>query len=221
MLALKSSSAKLRLVGYGATDNSGTNSSIPRFLDAQFSQATAGSTQPNSSFAQTTYGDLCAGDSGGPVLYITATSVVVVGVLTGSYGSGLCDEKNSNGNYYALFTLLNRYSNLAFSAALNVMNSDETSLGDALTSSAQLGKDLGASKVNIDSLTNLVEVKNGIIDDKSKLVATLQNQISDLLAQISRMKTQIPTTITCISGRVTKKITSVKAKCPAGFKLKM
>ena len=51
-------------------------------------------------------------------------------------------------------------------------------------------------------------------------VSTLEGQIEILNVQIEELNAKLPKTITCVKGALTKKVTAVKPKCPAGYKLK-
>jgi secreted trypsin-like serine protease len=121
MTALKSASAPLRLFGYGAYgDTSEEKVTSPMSYTGTFSQFNT--PLPNSGYLESTIANVCRGDSGGPILSITASKVTVIGITTGSTASKNCTKPlASNGKYYAMFTLIGRYSNLAFASATRTM----------------------------------------------------------------------------------------------------
>jgi secreted trypsin-like serine protease len=121
MNALKSASAQLKLFGYGRYgDTSEETITFPKSYSGTFSQFTA--PLPNSGYLESTLANACSGDSGGPILSITATQVTLVGITTGGTTGKYCTKPLvSNGKYYAMFTVIGRYSNLAFASANRTM----------------------------------------------------------------------------------------------------
>jgi len=122
MNALKSASAQLKLFGYGRYgDTSEETITFPRLYSGTFSQSTP--SLPNSGYLESTIANACSGDSGGPILSITATQVTLVGITTGGNLGKYCTKPLvSNGKYYAIFTVIGRYSNLAFASANQSMS---------------------------------------------------------------------------------------------------
>jgi secreted trypsin-like serine protease len=120
MTALKSASTPLRLLGYGTYgDTSEEKVTSPKSYTGSFSQLNP--SIPNSGYLESTIANACRGDSGGPVLSITASKVTIIGIVTGSSLSKSCSKVDSNGKYNAIFTLIGRYSNLAFASANRTM----------------------------------------------------------------------------------------------------
>jgi len=114
---LKARSAPLRVIGYGRTsqaDNSGFK--LPNVFQGSYSQV-LNSNYPNSAFMKSIKGRTCKGDSGSPVLSITASSVTLVGVVSGGALDGNCAKIQADGSYMTLFTEMSNYANLAFGAA--------------------------------------------------------------------------------------------------------
>ena len=73
----------------------------------------------------------------------------------------------------------------------------------------------------------LVDESNGSVAKPETDLAQANVTIKDLLAQIAELKAKfaeiekyLPTTIECVRRTITKKITAVNAKCPAGYKKK-
>ena len=73
----------------------------------------------------------------------------------------------------------------------------------------------------LSSATNdLATVQNSLDVAQSDLV-TAGDQIVELQAQIVALQAKIPSTITCVKGKLTQKVTAVNPKCPVGYKLKV
>jgi hypothetical protein len=63
-----------------------------------------------------------------------------------------------------------------------------------------------------------LKAKKDAEDAAAKAAAELKaKQEAEAAAKLAALK---KTTITCIKGKLTKKVTAVKPKCPAGYKLK-
>jgi hypothetical protein len=198
----KSRGVALKSMGYGYYSNTVEELvTFPKSFAGSYSSVN--STYSNSAYMISTGGRSCSGDSGSPILNISATQVIVVGILTG-FSRGInkdnkCAQKHTDGNYYNLFTLVGRYANLAFSAATDVMN-------------------LQVQAINTD--------KEQIVDSVKKLgeaVTTnsgLQIQLDGANERILELNKKLPQSITCIKGKLTKKVTAVSPKCPAGYKKK-
>ena len=126
--SFKSSATPLKLMGYGYTSNSAANSSSTPFsLEATFGSEQY--SQVDSANANSTKGGVCSGDSGGPVLVSTANELILVGVITGAQlGGGHCSVKALNGYYQTQFTIMSRYSNLAFAAAATALKDKDSSI---------------------------------------------------------------------------------------------
>lgn len=120
VLSLNAARAQLKIFGYGATSNTdvSTNRSSS-FGQGNFTSIGNITGQPDSALYTPSKGNSCAGDSGGPVMSITATKVLLIGVITGSNRG-----TNSCGGTFTLFTLVNRYTNLAFAISTSLMESN-------------------------------------------------------------------------------------------------
>jgi len=186
MLALKKASAQLKLIGYGRYgDNSDEIITSPRSYLGTFSDVTP--TLPNSGFIESNLANACKGDSGSPILSITATQVTVVGIMTGSATSKYCTKPSAfNGKYYALFTYIGRYANLAFSSATR--------------SIATLSESYEKTRIDL-------EAANVLIEDSSIDLAEAKDQLNALQASLDSYKKSVSTLNTKL-----KKICSVKPK---------
>lgn len=204
ILALKTSNAPLKTIGYGAYgDNSTELTNFPMSFTGSYSQIL--SSQLNSAYMESTIGNACKGDSGAPILSISATRVVVVGILTGGAFSNNC-TKLQNGKYLTFFSLIGRYANLAFASASDVISARDKALAAANTELIPLRDQYKSAQ---DSL----EVANAYI-------AELETKVEEGNARILALEAQLPKTIVCIKGKTSKKVTSVNPKCPKGYVLK-
>lgn len=220
---LKISNGALRLYGYGYISDSGKTSDAPNYYIGRFdNQKTV--TVKNSGFASSADSTSCKGDSGGPVLSITATSVTVVGVITGGTTSNVCGKRNTDGKYYTLFTLLSKYANLAFAAASSATKKavesanaaqktaeDKSQLSDSNFRQARQEADSASAK----SLSIQIE-----LDKATTTILDLELKIQNLQNEIKILTAKLTVTINCVKGKTVKKITGIEPQCPTGYKKK-
>ena len=74
--------------------------------------------------------------------------------------------------------------------------------------------------VTIDQANNGTDTANAYAEEADSLVAKMQDITETLVAAALTASESKKTSITCIKGSVTKKITAVKPVCPAGYKKK-
>lgn len=216
IVTLKAQNAFLRVFGYGVIDDSGTRATTPFSTQGYFSsQGIIG--QPDSGVIDRLSNNLCKGDSGGPVLSISAKDIILVGITT-----GMPLSKNCGSTKLASFTLASRYSNLAFGAAVDQMvknqiefeklksnfNTDLEEAKSAATTEIELTKEFAASAAR------------EIEDANDKKLLELFTQIEDLKEQVKKLQARLPSTIFCFKGKESKKVTGVNPKCPTGYKKK-
>jgi V8-like Glu-specific endopeptidase len=210
----KSKGIALKSFGYGNYTNAGTeNITFPKSFDGTFSPVN--STYSNSAYMISTKGRSCTGDSGAPILNISATQVTLVGILTGSTRSGndQCGQKFTDGNYYTLFTLVGRYANLAFAAATDVMNSQ------IQTISSQNNQIVDKDSQLLQANSSLSSVRSDL-DSAKKELEDLQQKLDAANSTILTLNKKLPQTIVCVKGKLTKNVTAVNPVCPAGYKKK-
>jgi len=197
LLLLKSSSAKLRVIGYGATDDSGTQTKFPNYYESSFTSSY--SIDPNQSFSESSISGPCRGDSGGPVLSITPTKVVLVGIVTGAYPSNACSKRQPNGNLVTIFTVINRFANLVTAAMAESQNAQ-----------LEVEDELNAR------ITELSDESSSLEDE----LELLKQSVKALEKRISLLKSTGMKELECVKGNQVKNIAGLKPVCPAGFKPK-
>jgi V8-like Glu-specific endopeptidase len=184
MLALEKVTSPLKLIGYGKYgDNSQEIVTFPKSYLGTFSSIVP--SQPNSAYLESKVANSCQGDSGSPILSITATKVTIIGILTGSTTSNFCSKALAlDGNYYALFTIIGRYSNLAFASANQSMNTlssrNEQAQSDLDDVKAQLGDyifDLAEANRRVETLEASIEStrkSTAVISAKLKKICSVK-----------------------------------------------
>lgn len=194
----RNSKASLKAFGYGAYgDTSTVVVTTPRSMEGIFSNIPTFVT--NSAYMTSTKASSCKGDSGSPILNITATQVTIVGIIAGGAASVNCSKKASDGTYRTIFTIIGRYTSLAFSAAIDVMDAQSQKiLSDRETLMAL------ANKLNDATISNL----------------QAQSDLDEANATIIALNKKLPQTITCVKGKLSKKVTAASPKCPTGYKKK-
>jgi len=220
---LKTSNASLRLYGYGYISDAGKTSDAPNYYIGRFDGLSPTSIK-NSGYATSTEATTCRGDSGGPVLSVTATTVTVVGVITGGATSIRCGKKNTDGKYYTLFTYLSRYANLAFAAASSAskkaMEAANSAKEDAEKTSSQAATVVTNSKTEVERVNSELSSTKLSLSIANDKIDELELQIQDLQNQIKILTAKLTVTINCIKGTQVKKITGIDPKCPSGYKKK-
>jgi secreted trypsin-like serine protease len=216
---MKTSQVALKAFGYGRYgDTSSEVVTFPKSMTGTFSNSVT--RYSNSAYMSTTKANSCAGDSGSPILNITATQVTLVGILTGSTRSVSCSKKDNDGLYTTLFTLVGRYANLAFLAATDVMSAQDQII--SATKSQLTEKDSQINRANSTStdLRSQLGIAESNLETANKGLEDLQTQLDEANAMIVALNKRLPQTIMCIKGKLTQKVTAVMPKCPKGYALK-
>lgn len=127
--SLKQSGVPLQVFGYGDSDNliNSNGSKFPNTFRGNYT-TTINVRYPNSGFVKSTVGRICKGDSGGPVFYVSVTRTVLVGVISSGTLDVNCAKKESDGSYFAMFTEISKYANLAFDASSYAASSTQATV---------------------------------------------------------------------------------------------
>jgi secreted trypsin-like serine protease len=205
LISLKSSNAKLRIIGYGYTSDSGSRATTPNFMDSVFQKTVV--PDPNQAVASSTKANICQGDSGAPVLNITPTKVTLVGVVTGAYPSNYCSKKQIDGNYLAAFSVINRFSNLAAEA-----------IAESLKVSQNQNNQPKSSDNNLDVLTSQVSALEAENAQLMSDIEALRQELEKQKLIIGAFKKTGQKAISCSNLVSTKIVVGKNPVCPKGFK---
>lgn len=161
------SKSAARIYGYGITVLGGDGSLTPKTTTMNFDFKST--ILKNSVYLKSTTSSACPGDSGGPVIVSTLTTLYLVGVITGGTIATVgpeCTTKIS-GNYYTLVTLITKYANLAFASAVEASNKSDSAL--------------------MKSDNDLKTTKDSLVKAETTAKTALENQQkSDIDAQTAR-----------------------------------
>ena len=216
---MKSSQASLKAFGYGLYgDTSKEVVTFPKSMAGTFNSTN--SVYSNSAYMGTTNANTCQGDSGSPVLNITATQVTLVGIITGANLNLQCSKKDSDGIYRTLFTLVGRYANLAFSAATDALSSQEQTINSQKSQLADKESQLTQASSTLTNTRSQLRTAQSSLDTATKSAQELQSSLDTANTTIIALNKKLPQTIRCIKGNATQKVTAVTPKCPKGYVLK-
>ena len=208
LTTLKSKQAALRLIGYGFSSNLSTSiSGLPNYFDGIFYNLNAQGLL-NSFILMSDKGNVCAGDSGAPILSITPRKVTLIGILTGSSrtSDGKCSSKNSLNKFGATFSGISRYSNALHLALVQGMENQ-------LTENQNMQKKFEA----LESETTEINRMNVNLQFENE---DLKNQLNVTRADLEKLK-KVKKVITCFSGSKSKTVISSNPVCPKGYKEKI
>lgn len=184
--ALKKTGGQLKHIGYGVYgDNSEEEITFPKSYTGIFSPLNPVYT--NSAYMESTVGANCRGDSGSPILSISATQVTIVGINTGGFFNKNCSKLNS-GKYYGVFTLIGRYANLAFSAANNTMDTLNQQYNTALGEIASTKSQLVNTKTSLSEVSNQLTTAQTSLDTTKALLDTANTSNTNVQAQLETTK---------------------------------
>lgn len=210
--SFKSSGTSLKGFGYGCYSDACTEDrTYPKSFIGTFSSVQA--VYSNSAYMQSTNGHACSGDSGGPIVATTPSSLILVGITTGVTKVTNCAKRQYDGTYYALFTLISRYANLAFGSASQSITDLNSQVND-------LQSKFNEAESSVANLQSTNTKLNAQISNLSSSLDDAQNQIDSLEAEVQSLRDKLPSTITCVKGKSSKKVTAVKPKCPTGYSQK-
>ena len=196
---------KVRFFGYGVITDLGEKTIYPNSLEANVNLPNTGPirAEENRVILKSNIGGACSGDSGGPIYSISALEVIIIGVITGGLNSKSCARKESDGFYYIAGTLVNRYTNLAFTSAV-----------------IQMKQDKEKNKLLSDAASADLAERENTIEDLQTQISDLETKIADLELLVTKLKAKTTKKIICIKGKVIKEVAGVNPKCPAGYKKK-
>ena len=128
----------VRLYGYGQTSFQSASSSVP--MTTTMNIYTRSINIKNSAYLESVTSTACPGDSGGPVIVSTPSKLYLVGIISGGQTATVGPEcsKRVDGAFYTLITLVTKYANLAFAAAVAAekeSESDQKKIADELKQS--------------------------------------------------------------------------------------
>jgi hypothetical protein len=155
-------------------------------------------------------GETCSGDSGSPLLMKKESEVLYLGIIFAG-GNG------SNGIKFAATTVLwpfvpaldKAYTEFLTEDAKNrELKAKQDAETKAANDKAAADKILQDAKLEADKIVADAKLEAEKIIADAKVAA-------DMVAASTRK-----VTITCTKGKLTKKVTAVKPKCPAGYKKK-
>ena len=108
----------VRVYGYGNTAFRNGSSQAP--MTTTMTLSFKSNTVMSSAYLISSTSSACPGDSGGPVVVSTPNKLYLVGIVSGgpSVDVGPDCARKIDGYYYTLITLVTKYANLAFAAAL-------------------------------------------------------------------------------------------------------
>jgi V8-like Glu-specific endopeptidase len=173
--AIKNVGGQLKLIGYGKySDTSEEAMTYPKSYTGIYSQMS--SKYANSGFMESTVGNSCRGDSGSPILSITATQVTLIGINTGGIFKKYCSELQ-NGKYYGLFTLIGRYANLAFSSASYTMTALNQQYEIALSDNASIKSQLDSAKNSLSEVILQLNDTKVLLDSANLSKVAVQKQL--------------------------------------------
>ena len=123
----------VRIYGYGQTTFDSGMSLKP--MTTTMTLSFKSDSVKNSAYLVSKTTDACPGDSGGPVIVSTPSKLYLVGIISGGFRADTGPECSGtyNGSYYTLITLVTKYANLAFAAAVAADKYSETLQAKAQT----------------------------------------------------------------------------------------
>ncbi len=197
-----------RIYGYGKTKFDGGVSLVP--MTTTMTVDFLATDVKNSVYLTSSTSSACPGDSGGPVIISTPTKLYLLGVISGGPTAVVGPEcaRKIDGYYFTLVTLVTKYANLAFAAAVEVEKSLEAA---KLTTESELQKakeTIEKSEAELlsarslassaeTSVKNLEEAKAKVESDfeATKLeLAELKKKSDELAAMIQNLNSQLAVT---------------------------
>ncbi len=197
--------ATARIYGYGNTAFQNGTSQVP--MTTTMTLSFKSDTVTNSAYLTSTTSSACPGDSGGPVVVSTPTKLYLVGIISGGPNADVGPEcaRKIDGNYYTLITLVTKYANLAFAAAIeaeNLVDQERAKLESDLKSAKDL-QSLSESALNAAKETlNTSERSLKLVQDEKlkvdaeneimkKRIAELENDKNLAISELAKQKSKL------------------------------
>jgi hypothetical protein len=127
------------------------------------------------------------------------------------------NSKGFNLSEARLFGITPRFKGEGFIGQTNAIYTLESLLLNEIVKKVDQDKAAAELKAKLDAEAKAAAELKAKLDAEAKAAAELKaKQEAEVKAAAANKKT----TITCIKGKLTKKVTAVKPKCPSGYKLK-
>ena len=170
----------------------------------------------------------CNGDSGAPVIWESGKDAVLLGVNVGGGGAqSNCRKASADGIYRTEVQIPSRHSSILINSIVKSSPTVGTALKAAIDEKLKLEKDLNELRIQSALMTKEIDSTKEAFSKSQLDLTAMSSQNAELQASILELKNQVAiltiyatTTLTCIKGKNTKKITGVNPVCPAGYKKK-
>ena len=219
MVRLRSPQAPSVTHGYGSSATSNLQSFIPYKIENKLVHDVFYSSWGPEVFAiqylqEGSY--ICGGDSGGPNYVLSDSLVYYIGPTGFATRPGCA--KGLVGNFYSGGT--------AIAYKTNLIKDAESYLARVKIEEAKQEADAKAAaelkaKQDADLIAKVLAERQANSDAAQRAAAEIKAK-EEAAAKAAADKAALArkTTITCVKGKMTKKVTAVKPKCPAGYKKK-
>lgn len=178
----------VRIYGYGETKFE--DDPVPKPRSAVMNLDIKPNNLKNAIYLKSSVSSACRGDSGGPVIVSTPTKLYLIGVITGggiSTSGPECSLRVA-GNFYALVTLITKYANLAFTAAVEAsLKSDE----QMQSTKIELSTFKESSGITEDALRKDLEdynVKNTQSINQNKILLDQNSKLQKKISALCKVK---------------------------------
>ena len=170
----------------------------------------------------------CNGDSGAPVIWENGKDVVLLGVNVGGGGAERnCRKASTDGIYRSEVQIPSRHSSILVNSIVKSSPTVGTALKTAIEDKLKLEKDLNELRIQSALMTKEIDSTKEALSKSQLDLTAMSSQNAELQASILELKNQVviltmyaTTTLTCIKGKNTKKVTGINPVCPAGYKKK-
>ncbi len=229
ILEMRNKGAILLLQGYGLTGEGPVEnfrSSFPS--NGYFSIDNTPLFDPTLQSISSKKSSACNGDSGAPVIWENGKDVVLLGVNVGGGGAqSNCRKVSADGIYRTEVQIPSRHSGILINSIVKSSPTVGTALKAAIEDKLKLEKDLNELQIQSALMTKEINSTKEALSKSQLDLTAMYSQNAELQASILELKNQVAiltiyatTTLSCIKGKNTKKITGINPVCPAGYKKK-